>query len=165
MTLLFLVSLLLLTSNVLGKTHVTDTVGDASRRGVTADGGGEDKPGPTLMFLSSQAVQPNGAPWTRSTSAKLASDIQTTLQSLQLPAKVLSISDSRLLVTVEHLEHERATEVKDLLLKQPSIIEVEWERQKYARPRQAATPWRPPPPARGGPAHRWRETEKQDVDL
>jgi hypothetical protein len=111
MTLLFLVSLLLLTSNVLGNAHVTDTVGDASRRGVTADGGGEDKPGPTLMFLSSQAVQPNGAPWTRSTSAKLASDIQTTLQSLQLPAKVSEAEDRPELRTTIYLRNRMSHRV------------------------------------------------------
>lgn len=113
---------------------------------------GDKKEAPAVMFVTVEPTQINGAPWTKSATLQLVNNLQSVLLSHKLAAKALTVSESRILIAMDGRDH--ADEVKELLLSQASVAEVEWERNRYVPKRRVPTPWMPPP---RGPAWKYRQ--------
>ena len=90
--------------------------------------------GPAMLFCTLTDVDPrDGKPWTNETTNRAAYEWRELLKTGGLEAQVYDISDDkakRMLVTMN--QGWNAYELRDFLLRQPELKEMEWDQVKYS---------------------------------
>jgi hypothetical protein len=108
----------------------------------------EREAGPTMMFAKLNMTTPEGGVRTKGESDALAARWQDLLYTGGIEATAYDLEASKVLLTVQ--KGHQGEELKDFLVEQEEVLEVEWNSKKYRRPGVKPLPLDPAPSPRKG---------------
>ena len=85
--------------------------------------------GPSMIFATLTKRQPNGAKWDKPALSELSTRWIELLHTTGIDISCYDLEDHRMLVTLQ--SGWRGYDVKDFLLKESMVTEVEWDSVKY----------------------------------